>query len=410
MLRCGLLGEKLQHSYSPAIHKMLGDYEYKLYEKSEAELDAFMTGNEWDCLNVTIPYKKAVIKYLTHISDGAKMAGSVNTIVRNEKGELCGYNTDVTGFEETLKRSGADFCGKKALILGNGGAAGAVRTALSNLGAKTYTISRSGEFNYQNLELNEDAEVIVNTTPLGMYPNCGVAAVDLERFKKCKYVFDLIYNPARTRLLLQAEKLGMYAANGLFMLTAQAVRASEIFTGATIGQEVKKRVYESLCDDMTNIVLVGMPGSGKSSIAQMLGSKTKRPVLDSDEEIFKKTGRKPADIINEDGEETFRKIESEVLAEIGKLSGIIVATGGGVVTREENYDSLHQNGRIYWIKRDLNLLATDGRPLSQKGNIEEIYKKREPLYSRFADATVLNDTTIEEAVIKIRGHATSTVL
>lgn len=389
MMKCGLLGAHLPHSYSPAIHEMLGDYEYLLYEKNESELSEFLTTGDVQGLNVTIPYKKAVIPYLSELGDTARETGSVNTIVRRDGGVLFGDNTDVYGFMKMVEHAGLSVEGQKVLVLGNGGASVAVVVALRRLKALPVVISRSGPDNYDNLEKHRDATVIVNSTPVGMYPEVGKAPLELAQFPNLKGVLDLIYNPAKTALLLEAERLGLCAENGLYMLVAQAKKSSEIFTNTTIADEVIDTIYEELRASMQNIVLIGMPGCGKTTVATALSELTGRKMVDSDSEIERRTGRTPKDWI-EEGEDAFRRVESEVLRDLGKESGLIIATGGGVVTREENYAALHQNGLIVWLTRPLDALDATGRPLSQREGVAALYAQREPLYRRFADYTIEN--------------------
>ena len=280
MMRCGLLGEKLGHSYSPAIHAELADYAYKLYEVAPDALAAFLAGGDFDALNVTIPYKKAVIPYCAALSPIAQKLGSVNVLVRRPDGTLYGDNADAFGFEYLVRHSGVDIAGKKALVLGNGGASATVQAVLAQLGARVTVISRSGEDNYTNLGRHADAQVIVNTTPVGMYPNTGKAAVDLRQFPQCALVLDVVYNPARTALLLQAEALGIPCAGGLYMLVAQAKRSCEVFTGTTIDDGEILRIYRRLRQEMENIVLIGMPGSGKSTIAALLAERQQNPIAE----------------------------------------------------------------------------------------------------------------------------------
>lgn len=400
MLRCGLLGRTLGHSWSPAIHAELGDYEYRLFEVAEDALEAFLREEQFDGLNVTIPYKKAVMPYCAALSETAERIGSVNTIVRRADGTLYGDNTDAFGFSYLLGQSGVSVAGRKALVLGSGGASATVQAVLRSLGAQTVVISRSGTDNYGNLERHADAALIVNTTPLGMYPKNGEAAVDLTAFPRCEGVVDLIYNPARTALLLQAEKLRMAHAGGLSMLVAQAKRSAEIFTGTVIDDAEIARIERLLAREMRSVVLVGMPGCGKSALAQRLGAALGREVLDSDEWVRRQTGRSPAEIIRSDGESAFRAAETEALRELGKRSGVVLATGGGCVTREENYPLLHQNGVIVWVRRDLNKLAKRGRPLSA-GDLHALYARRAPLYERFADVVIENDATLPEVTRRI---------
>ena len=402
MLRCGLLGRTLGHSYSPAIHAELGDYEYKLYEKEPQELAAFLQSGEFDALNVTIPYKKDVMAYCAELSPAARRIGSVNTLVRRKDGTLYGDNTDADGFAYMVKTSGVGVAGKKALVFGSGGASVTACDVLKTLGASSVTvISRSGPDNYENLDRHADAEILVNTTPVGMYPKNGVSAVDLEKFPDCRGVFDVVYNPARTALLLQAEKLGIRHAGGLSMLVAQARRASELFTGSQIANAEIMRIERKLAREMQNIVLVGMPGCGKSVVGAALAKRLGRPLLDSDA-LVTQTAKTPIpEIFRVQGEGAFRALETQALRELGKRSGAVIATGGGSVLREENYDLLHQNGVIVWLRRALSALPIDGRPVSQSVALDELYRTRKPRYRRFADCIVDNCGSVDDAVNKI---------
>ena len=402
MLKCGLLGQKLGHSYSPAIHGMLADYDYQLFEREPEQLEDFLKNGGWDGINVTIPYKKAVLPYCAELSDTARRIGSVNTIVRRPDGSLYGDNTDAYGFESLVKKSGIDVRGKKALVLGSGGASVTVVAVLKLLGAESVTvISRGGEDNYDNLDKHADAQIIANTTPVGMYPNNGQAAVDLRRFPRCEGVLDVVYNPARTALLLQAEKLGIPCAGGLYMLVAQAKRSSELFTGSAIPDSEIGRIEKVLSGQMKNIVLVGMPSSGKSTLAAALGEKLGRTVYEADALIEQEAGMDIPAIFAQYGEGHFRALETEILSRLGKLSGAVISTGGGCVTREENYDLLHQNGIILWLQRGTEKLDKTGRPLSLKNDLNEMYQKREPMYRRFADAAVDNNGSVEATLAQI---------
>lgn len=402
MLRCGLLGRTLGHSYSPAIHAELGDYEYKLYEKEPQELAAFLQSGEFDALNVTIPYKKDVMAYCAALSPAARRIGSVNTLVRRKDGTLYGDNTDADGFAYMVKTSGVGVAGKKALVFGSGGASVTACDVLKTLGASSVTvISRSGPDNYENLDRHADAEILVNTTPVGMYPKNGASPVDLTKFPNCCGVFDVVYNPARTALLLQAEKLGVRHAGGLPMLVAQARRASELFTGSQIADAEIVRIERKLAREMQNIVLVGMPGCGKSVVGAALAKRLGRPLLDSDA-LVTQTAKTPIpEIFRMQGEGAFRALETQALRELGKRSGAVIATGGGSVLREENYDLLHQNGVIVWLRRELSALPIDGRPVSQSVALDELYRTREPRYRRFADCIVDNCGSVDDAVNKI---------
>lgn len=399
MLKCGLLGEKLGHSYSPQIHSMLADYEYKLFEKSPEELEDFLKSGEFDGLNVTIPYKKSVMPYCAELSPTAAQIGSVNTIVRRSDGSLYGDNTDAFGFENLIVHNGIEVKGKKALVLGTGGASVTAQAVLKNLGAsEVVVISRNGEDNYENIAKHADAEIIANTTPVGMYPNNGKAAVDLAQFPKLSGVLDVVYNPARTALLLQAEKLCIPCAGGLYMLVSQAKRSCELFTGKSIPDSEIDRIERVLSHQMQNIVIIGMPGSGKTVVSTMLAERLSRKIFDTDTIVSEKAGMTIPEIFAAQGEAGFRKLETEATAEVGKLSGNIISTGGGVVTVADNYELLHQNGVIVWIERDTNKLARDGRPISLSSDLNELYAARLPLYERFADIKADNNGDINDTV------------
>lgn len=399
MLKCGLLGEKLGHSYSPQIHSMLADYEYKLFEKSPEELEDFLKSGEFDGLNVTIPYKKSVMPYCAELSPTAAQIGSVNTIVRRSDGSLYGDNTDAFGFENLIVHNGIEVKGKKALVLGTGGASVTAQAVLKKLGAsEVVVISRKGEDNYENIAKHADAEIIANTTPVGMYPNNGKAAVDLTQFPKLSGVLDVVYNPARTALLLQAEKLCIPCAGGLYMLVSQAKRSCELFTGKSIPDSEIDRIERVLSHQMQNIVIIGMPGSGKTAVSTMLAERLGRKIFDTDTMVSEKAGVTIPEIFAAQGEAGFRKLETEATAEVGKLSGNIISTGGGVVTVADNYELLHQNGVIVWIERDTNKLARDGRPISLSSDLNELYAARLPLYERFADIKADNNGDINDTV------------
>ncbi len=387
---CGLLGQKLGHSYSPRIHAQLGDYAHHLFEVEPEQLEVFLKEGDFHGLNVTIPYKKAVMPYCKELSEKARRIGSVNTLLRLPDGSLYGDNTDHDGFSWLLARNGGIGAGEKALVLGTGGASLTVQTVLKELGAQVVVLSRQGENSYATLESHGDAVLLVNATPVGMYPKNGERLVDLKKLPKLRCVLDLIYNPARTRLLLDAEELGIAREGGLSMLVAQAKRAAEIFTGKNISDSCNNQILCKLNQEMENIILIGMPGCGKSSVGRALAGKLGRPFFDADEEIVKKIGCSIPEFFAREGEEAFRKVETRVLEELGKKSGSIIATGGGCVTREENYPLLHQNGRIFWLKRELSRLPKEGRPISRSTDLQELYTRRKPLYEAFSDLALEN--------------------
>lgn len=401
-MRCGLLGEKLGHSYSKAIHERLGGYDYELIECPRERLDAFMRGGDFDAINVTIPYKKAVIPYCARLSPIARSIGSVNAVIRQSDGSLYGDNTDAYGFMSMVNKSGIAVAGKKAIVLGSGGASATVCAVLNELKAKSVTvISRSGADNYENILKHKDADIIVNTTPVGMYPYTGKSPVDLSLFDGCQGVLDIVYNPRRTELIMQAERLGIPCIGGLNMLVAQAKRAAELFTGTAIPDSRTDDIERELSINMQNIVLIGMPGCGKSTIAAALGKRLGRTVYDSDDIIERSTGMSIPEIFAARGEDAFRAAETKALSELGRQSGLIISTGGGCVTQAENYPLLHQNGIIIWLTRSIAALPTDGRPLSQSCGTDALFAARKPLYERFCDIITDNNGAVESTVQSI---------
>ncbi|MBR2532897.1 MAG: shikimate kinase [Lachnospiraceae bacterium] len=421
----GLLGERLGHSYSPRIHARLHGFPYACYEIAPGDVAAFLRETDLDGINVTIPYKQTVLSSCTWLSETARRIGCVNTLVRCPDG-WHGYNTDHYGFCAMLRQAGIDPAGRRTLVLGDGGASRTVRTVLRDLGAAEITVMTrhsagqdrgqdSGETRrqttghaagvsfdtYDHLQAHRNAEIIINTTPVGMYPGNGEALLDPADFPDCRGVGDLIYNPARSELLLRAERAGIPFTGGLHMLVSQAARSAELWLGRKIPEQEITNVREMLEREMQNIILIGMPGAGKTAVGKALAEKTGRPFLDADEELEKRTGRTISEIFDAEGEEGFRRYETGVLSELGRNSGCIIATGGGCVTRRENYPLLHQNGCIIWIRRDPAALPSDGRPLSRSRDLKEMYKERRPLYEEFADLSVLNDDSPAAAADRI---------
>lgn len=400
-MQCGLLGGRLGHSYSPKIHSLLADYAYDLYEKQPEALADFLKNGGFSGLNVTIPYKKAVIPFCAELSPRAETLGAVNTLVRRKDGSLIGHNTDYSGFSYMVEKSGLSVAGKKCLVLGSGGASATACAVLEALGARVVVISRSGPDNYGNLSRHRDAAVIVNTTPVGMYPNTGESPVALSQFPGLEGVLDVIYNPARTRLLLDAEVLGIPAMNGLWMLVAQAKESAEWFTGREIPDDEIPRIHGMLRREMENIVLIGMPGSGKSTVGAALAAETGKRFVDADDEIIRAAGMTIPEIFARQGEPGFRELETQVLARLGRESGLVIATGGGCVTRPENAPLLRQNGSVFWLRRALEKLPTEGRPLSQAGSLREMEAVRTPLYEAFSDHPIDNNAAVSETVRRI---------
>lgn len=388
-MKCGLIGEHLGHSFSPQIHAAIADYSYELTELTPAQVGSFVKSGPLDAFNVTIPYKKEVIPYLDSISPEAQRIGAVNTVVRHRDGSVHGYNTDYFGFDGMLTASGISVAGKKALVLGNGGASLTIQAVLADRGARECVVVDLGlENNYENIDRHADAQIIVNATPVGMYPNNGASLIDLAMFPQCIGVLDVIYNPAKTALLLDAEARNIPHMNGLYMLVAQAVKAFEFFTGDRAEDGIIERVVRQITQQTENIILIGMPGCGKSTVGKKIAEQTGRPFYDADDEFTALYGVSPSETIQTKGEETFRQMEHAVLEQLGKHSGAVIACGGGAVTRENNYAPLHQNGVIVYLERDLARLATDGRPLSQNGSLAKLYAARKDAYERFADLRI----------------------
>ena len=402
----GLLGERLGHSFSPQIHRDLAGYDYQLLPTPPEAVEDLFARRAFQGLNVTIPYKRTVMPLCDEIDPRAAAIGAVNTVV-NRNGRLTGYNTDIDGFLYMARRAGVDMAGKKVVILGSGGTSRTARAAAGELGAREIvTVSRRGEDNYQNLSRHADAQVLVNTTPVGMYPNWGQSPVSLESFPALEGVLDVVYNPLRTALLLQAEERGLPCSCGLPMLVAQAKRAAELFTGQNINDSRTEAVLHGLREQLTSIVLIGMPGCGKTTVGRALAGKLGRTFVDLDEEIVRRAGTSIPEIFAREGEAGFRERESALVREFGERTGLVVSTGGGVVTRRENYIPLKQNGLLLHLRRDPAALPTDGRPLSQATAPEELWRRRAPLYAAFADGEIDNNGTLAGTLEQIEKEMT----
>ena len=400
---CGLIGEKLSHSYSKRIHNRIADYDYALYSLPPEALAAFLQG-EYRGMNVTIPYKKAVIPFCDTLSDTARTIGSVNTLVRDKDGLLHGYNTDSAGFLSMAARAGISFQDKKVLILGTGGTSLTVSYAVRQAGAReTVLVSRNGPIHYGNVsEKAGDAQILVNTTPCGMFPHNGGRLLDLSKFPLCCGVLGVVYNPLRTQLILDAQALGIPCSGGLPMLVAQAVEASRLFTGTPLPTETTETVLRELLAETENIVLIGMPGSGKSSVGAAVAERLNRELLDTDLLIEKSAGMRIPEIFARFGEAEFRKLERTICAECGKQTGKVIATGGGAPLFQENVAALRQNGRVYLLTRALSDLATEGRPLSKDtATLAVMEQERLPFYQAASDQTIRNHASVPAAALAI---------
>lgn len=396
----GLIGEKLGHSFSKIIHEKLADYTYELCPLAKDELDAFMTAKQFKAINVTIPYKQDVIPYCDVLDDSAKRIGVVNTIV-NRDGKLFGYNTDFAGFLYNLNAHGITLKDKKVMICGSGGTCKTVTAVSEYMGAKEIlVVSRSKKENavtYEECIRHKDVDVVVNASPKGMYPDNGESPLDLSNFPNCKAVVDVIYNPLKTRLLQQAEQLGMKAVNGLEMLVAQAKFAVEHFLSTEIENDKIDQITLELLKQLTNIVLIGMPSSGKTLTGKALCKYIDKTVVDTDAVIVERSGMSIKEMFARHGEAYFRQWEHDVIEEFSKQNGLIIATGGGAIKNEENIQNLKQNGIVMFIDRDLeHLLVTDDRPLSKDANaVAKLYEERYPLYTKYGDLRVPNNYPME---------------
>lgn len=401
----GLIGEKLGHSYSPQIHAQLADYSYELKAMPPEALEGFLTARDFKGLNVTIPYKQAVIPHCAELSDEAKDIGSVNTLVVRKDGSMIGHNTDIGGFTYMLHQAGIDPKDCKAVVLGSGGTSLTARTALKRMGAREIiVVSRKGPVDYDSLYADHaDAEILVNTTPVGMYPKTGVSPVELDRLPNVKGVVDVIYNPEKTRLILDAQAKGIPCVSGLPMLVAQAREAAEWFTGKAISPEVVGKIVGTIKGQTLNLVLVGMPGCGKSTLGAILAKAMNRTLIDCDAEIVKRAGMPIPEIFERFGEAHFRGLESQVIQDVCSGSGAIIATGGGAILRKENVEAMRQNGRICFIRRDIDLLPRNGRPLSSASEdaVAKLWQQRKDKYHAAADFIADNSGAPEVTAAQI---------
>ena len=398
-MKYGLIGEKLGHSYSCQVHRALGNPDYELREIAPEALGDFLRARDFAGLNVTIPYKQAVIPYVDALTDTAREVGAVNTLYFDASGALWGDNTDVYGFCAMME--GIDVRGKKALVLGSGGTSHTACYALRALGAgDCIVVSRRGAVNYENVySLHADAEVIVNATPVGMFPNNGARPIDIRRFPRLCAVADVIYNPARTALLQDADALGIPRAGGLSMLVAQAARSVERFSGRALGEEAWRGALSQVAASLRGVALVGMPGCGKSTIAQAVAQTLGRACVDLDAEIEREAGKSIPEIFAQEGEAAFRAAETRAAKQFSRENAVL-ATGGGCVLRAENVQALRANSLVVWLKRAIDQLPREGRPLSA-GNLYEMEQKRAPYYRAASDVQIENQGSVEEVAAAV---------
>lgn len=407
-MRYGLIGEKLGHSFSKDIHERIADYTFDLIPLSKEEFKEFMEKKEFAAINVTIPYKKDVIPYLDEMDEHAKAIGAVNTIV-NQNGKLKGYNTDFTGFLYMVKKHNVHMEGKKVLIIGNGGASAAIQAVVRHEKAGKMVIvdvvTGNGAISYDEMFSSHlDAEIIINTSPIGMYPRIGNVPIDISMFHKCEAVMDVIYNPILTRLCFEAQEMDIKRVNGLEMLIAQAKQSVEFFLDKQIDDQIIDDIYQDMLKERCNIVLIGMPSAGKTTIGKMLEDRMQKEFIDLDDVIIEKAGKSIPEIFEESGEAGFRAIETEAAIEVSKLNNKIIATGGGTIKHKVNMDYLRQNGITIFIDRDVDkLISSDpNRPLSKSSDaLQKMHAERLPLYQKYAAYVAVNNSDIESTVKEI---------
>lgn len=401
-MKYGLIGEHLTHSFSKVIHEEIGDYVYEIKEIEPRNVDAFMKAKEFYAINVTIPYKETVIPYLDFIDDSAKKIGAVNTIL-NKDGKLYGYNTDYYGMKSLAKKIGLEIKGKKVLIIGTGGTSKTATAVVSDLGAREIIyVSNSrveGAYSYDEIYASQtDAEIIFNTSPVGMYPNNDGLPIDITKFPYLEGLLDVVYNPIRTNLVLKARELGIKSEGGLYMLCAQAVYAYEYFMSTKAEKSLCDTIYNKVLSQKDNIALIGMPSSGKTTVGRYLAEKTGKTFIDTDEEIIKKIGMDIPSFFKEYGEAEFRNVEAEVIKEVSKGNSQIISTGGGAILNSENIRCLKQNGKIYFLNRALELLIpTSDRPLSSNAEaLKKRYEERYPIYKSSCDVEIDGNGTVSQ--------------
>lgn len=405
-MKYGLIGEKLGHSFSKQIHESLNDYKYELVELSKEEFDDFMIKKDFTAINVTIPYKEKVIPYLDYIDSTAEEIHAVNTIV-NKDGKLYGYNTDYLGLKDLIIKNNINVLNKKALILGTGGTSKTATAVLKNLGIKeiiyTSRDKKENTITYDDIYKHKDIQIIINTTPVGMYPNINKSLINLDQLNNVEAVIDVIYNPLKTKLIIDAEERNIKTATGLYMLVSQAVYASSIFLNKKIEKSIQDNIYNKILKEKRNIVLIGMPSCGKTSIAMELKRILSKDFIDTDFEIEKRINKKIKDYLTEDNEEEFRDIESLLVEDISVLNNKVISTGGGIIKRKKNIDLLKANGLIIFIDRDIDKLhSTTTRPLSStKEKLVKLYNERYQTYISYADIVIKNDDEFIHTINKI---------
>lgn len=396
----GLLGKKLKHSFSPYIHNKLGNKEYTLIEKTESEAIEFLKEKKFKGLNITIPYKELAKNLCDFLSPEAEKIGAVNTI-KNIDGKLYGYNTDYFGLKKTLENLNCNIEEKKILILGNGATTKTTKVVLKDLGVENIVVaSRTGEYSFNDYHYFGDSNIIINCTPVGMYPNNLESLVQINKFSNLEYVVDLIYNPIKSKLLLDSMENNVKCYNGLDMLVNQAIKSSEIFFDIDYDKKIGAKIVNEINSNEHNIVLIGMPGSGKTTVAKKLSQSTLKTLVDTDIIIEKRENKRIGDIFIEFGEEYFRELEKNIISEVGKEHNQVIATGGGSILKKENYNALKQNSIIFYIRRDIEKLEL-GRPVAKTlEDLRNLYNNRKALYEKYADYIIENNN-IEEVVNQI---------